>query len=163
MPSDLPAKKPPGRKRRRRVLAICSGGGHWIQMQRLLPAFEGFEVAFATVEGAHQSEAAGARFHLIPDGSRWTKLRLVLSAFGVLFVVLKERPGFVVSTGAAPGLFGIIFGKLLGARTIWIDSIANAESLSMSGRLARRWADLWLTQWPDLAKDAGPEYAGSVL
>ena len=24
-------------------------------------------------------------------------------------------------------------------------------------------ADLWLTQWPHLAKDGGPQYFGSVL
>ena len=85
------------------------------------------------------------------------------SAAGVLRVVLKERPSVVVSTGAAPGLFGVIFGKLGGARTIWIDSIANAEELSMSGRLAGRWADLWLTQWPELAREGGPAFEGAVL
>ena len=46
---------------------------------------------------------------------------------------------------------------------LWIDSLANGEELSMSGRRAAKHADLWLTQWPELAEDGGPEYAGSVL
>jgi len=55
-------------------------------------------------------------------------------------------------------------GKLLGCRTVWLDSIANAEEISMSARLARRYADLWLTQWEDLSrKTPGLEYWGQVL
>ncbi|MBT8423046.1 MAG: UDP-N-acetylglucosamine--LPS N-acetylglucosamine transferase, partial [Gammaproteobacteria bacterium] len=68
-----------------------------------------------------------------------------------------------VSTGAAPGYFAIRFGKLLGAKTIWIDSLANVEQLSRAGRMAERYSDLWLTQWPDLAGGDGPDYAGQVI
>jgi hypothetical protein len=41
--------------------------------------------------------------------------------------------------------------------------MANIEDLSMSGARAGRYADLWLTQWPHLAKAEGPYYGGSVL
>jgi UDP-N-acetylglucosamine:LPS N-acetylglucosamine transferase len=145
------------------VLAISSGGGHWLQLLRLGPAFEGLDVAFATLDANCRVDVGAARFYVVRDGSRWNKLKLIVSAFSVLLVLLRERPFFVISTGAAPGLFGIIFGKLLRSRTIWVDSIANAEQLSMSGRIAGRWADLWLTQWPELARPGGPEYAGTVL
>ena len=76
---------------------------------------------------------------------------------------MRHRPDVVLSTGAAPGFFAILFGKLLGARTIWVDSIANAEQLSLSGKKAGRFADLWLTQWPHLAQPGGPLYKGSVI
>jgi hypothetical protein len=62
-----------------------------------------------------------------------------------------------------PGLFAIVIGKKLGARTVWVDSIANAEELSMSGVLARPHASMWLSQWPAVAEANGAEYAGSVL
>jgi len=68
-----------------------------------------------------------------------------------------------VTTGAAPGYLAIRLGRLMGAKTIWVDSVANAEELSMSGRLAGRHAGLWLTQWAHLAGRPGPEYRGSVL
>jgi len=44
-----------------------------------------------------------------------------------------------------------------------VDSIANAERLSLSGHMACRHANLMLTQWPHLASSEGPEYQGSVL
>jgi len=68
-----------------------------------------------------------------------------------------------VSTGAAPGYIAVRLGKLLGARTAWIDSVANVEEVSLSGRMVGRHADLWLTQWRHLAKDDGPQYRGEVL
>ena len=103
------------------------------------------------------------KFYLVNDATRWNKLRLIALAVRVAWIVGKERPDVVVSTGAAPGYFASLFGRLFGARTIWIDSITNIERLSMSGSLAGRFADLWLTQWPHLAKAGGPQYGGSVL
>jgi hypothetical protein len=44
-----------------------------------------------------------------------------------------------------------------------VDSIANAEQLSMGGLLVRRYADHWLTQWPELASSNGPRWEGSIL
>jgi hypothetical protein len=69
----------------------------------------------------------------------------------------------VISTGAAPGYFALRFGKRLGARTIWLDSIANVDELSLSGQRAGKYAGLWLTQWQHLATPAGPHFAGAVL
>ncbi|MBZ0171717.1 MAG: hypothetical protein K8E66_05000, partial [Phycisphaerales bacterium] len=73
------------------------------------------------------------------------------------------RPGVIISTGAAPGYFAFRIGKLLGAHTVWIDSIANVERLSMTGELVRTHADLWLTQWEHLATPSGPSFRGSVI
>lgn len=69
----------------------------------------------------------------------------------------------IISTGAAPGYFALRMGKWFRARTVWVDSIANVEELSLSGARAGRHADLWLTQWEHLAQPGGPEYRGSVL
>jgi UDP-N-acetylglucosamine:LPS N-acetylglucosamine transferase len=80
----------------------------------------------------------------------------------MLFVVLRERPSVVVSTGAAPGYLAIRMGARIGARTIWIDSVANVEELSLSGRMASAVADLCLTQWPHLA-GGRVRYLGAVL
>ena len=100
---------------------------------------------------------------MVTDATRWNKFRLVQAALQLLWIIWKEKPDVVISTGAAPGYLGIRMGKLMGARTVWIDSIANVECLSMSGRLVGRYADLWLTQWPHLAKKGGPFHQGAVL
>ena len=147
----------------RKVVAICSGGGHWVQMMRLRPAFEGCRMTYVTVDPSCAADVPEARFRCVLDANRSGKLRLAWLACQVGWILLRERPNVVISTGAAPGYFGLRIGKLLGARTIWVDSIANVEQLSMSGRLAERCADLWLTQWPELASPQGPRYVGRVI
>lgn len=146
-----------------KVIAISSGGGHWVQLLRLRPAFEGCEVTFVTTRHSYRSDIGDATFHVVPDSNNTQKVRFVMTALALLWVLICERPDVVVSTGAAPGYFGMFFGRVLGARTIWLDSVANAEVLSLAGRKAGSHAHLWLTQWAHLAQEGGPYFHGSVL
>jgi UDP-N-acetylglucosamine:LPS N-acetylglucosamine transferase len=150
--------------RERRVLFVSSSGGHWIQLRRLRPAFENWSLHYACTNSGYRSTVdPGERFFAVPEATRWNKLRLVFQALTVLSVLLRTRPEVVVSTGASPGFFAMLFGRLLCRRTIWVDSIANVDEMSLSGQQARRFADLWLTQWEHLAGPEGPEYFGSLV
>lgn len=149
-----------------KVLAIASSGGHWVQLRRMRSAWTGCETVWITTHPGHRTEAADdgrARFYSVVDANRWQKARLLRQLGQITRIILRERPDIVITTGAAPGYFAVRLGRLLGARTAWIDSIANAEELSLSGRKAGRYADLWLTQWPHLAREGGPEHKGAVL
>ena len=147
----------------KRVLAIASGGGHWQQLLRLRPAFEKQRAIYVTTNPAYAVDVPGCDIFVVTDANRDKPLKLIRSAFEVLWRVVRVRPDLVISTGAAPGLFGIIFGRFVGARTIWIDSIANAETVSLSGRIALKFAHIVLTQWPHLARAGGPQHHGSIL
>jgi UDP-N-acetylglucosamine:LPS N-acetylglucosamine transferase len=146
-----------------KVLAVASSGGHWVQLRRVVPAFSDSEVVYVTVIESYRSQVPENRFYSVNDATRWDKLSLILLALRLAWIIVKENPGVVISTGAAPGYFAILLGRLFGARTIWIDSMANIEDLSLSGSRVGRYADLWLTQWPHLARSEGPHYAGGVL
>ena len=147
------------------MLAISSGGGHWVQLLRLRPAFEGADVTYATVLESSRSDIEGdyVAFRRIPDATRWDKFKLPLLAMRLFVIILQTRPDVIITTGAAPGFLSLVIGRALGCRTCWIDSIANIEELSLSGRKARRWSTLWLTQWEHLAGPSGPSYAGNVI
>lgn len=148
---------------RPKVLAVSSGGGHWVQLRRIAPAFEGAEVVYVSVEQSYRAQVNGARFRLVPDATRWSRWGLLRLAIAMGRILLEERPDVIISTGAAPGYIAIRMGRWFGARTMWIDSIANAEVMSLSGQKALRCADRCLTQWPHLASDRGPDFAGAVL
>jgi len=143
-------------------VAIASGGGHWVQICRLRPLLDDFDVIYVSVDPSDAEDVGGRRLELVRDASRWNKLALFLQALQILRILVQLRPDVVISTGAAPGFFGLLFGKMLGARTVWIDSLANVAELSLSGRWVRRFADLWLTQWPHLARPEGPQYVGAL-
>jgi peptidoglycan/xylan/chitin deacetylase (PgdA/CDA1 family) len=148
---------------RKKILAVASGGGHWVQLLRLRPAFAGDDVVWVTVNKAYRTDVGTAPFAVVTDATRWNRVSLLVLAARMAWIVLRQRPDVVVTTGAAPGYFAVLFGKLVGARTAWIDSMANAEHLSLAGRKIRPWTDLWLTQWPGLATPQGPHYEGAVL
>jgi hypothetical protein len=149
----------------RRVLAIASGGGHWVQLRRLRPAFEGFEVAYVSVMADYADDVPGHRFYAVTNMTRFNLAALLVLAPQLLRILIKERPHAVITTGSAPGLIALALTKIFAprARTMWIDSIANCERMSTSGRQARRFADQWLTQWPELTETEGASYWGAVL
>lgn len=146
-----------------KVLAVASGGGHWEQLMLLRPTLARYDIRFATTEptAALQHGIAGAES--LPDCNQDMPLRSALCALVALRIVLKHRPQVILSTGAAPGLFCILAGRLIGARTLWIDSVANGEELSLCGKLAKRFAHECWTQWEHLAQAPGPRYFGAVL
>jgi len=146
-----------------RVLAISSGGGHWVQLLRLRPAFDGCDVVYASTRECNRDDVPGQPFRRIPEASASTRLRAIRCAVSVVRLVVTVRPTVVVTTGALPGYLAVRVGRLVGARSVWIDSIANADKLSKSGERIRDHVDVWLTQWPHLASPDGPEWHGSVL
>lgn len=147
----------------KRILAVASSGGHWTQLLRLMPVFEGHDVSFVSTNAGGKEEVEGYDYYTVTNATRKSKFNFAVMFFEWLFIILKIRPHVIITTGSAPGMVALAVGKLLGRRTIWIDSIANVEQLSSSGKIARRFADLYLTQWESLASPGGPQYMGSVL
>lgn len=146
-----------------RVLAVASGGGHWIELMRLRPAFAGCEVAWVSMFDNYAAEVAGERYYTVPDASRFDKLAMLAVFHKAIRIMLRERPDAIVTTGSFPMLSFILLGRLMGARTLWIDSIAQAEEISSSGRIARKLAHKAVCQWPDVAKSEGLDCWGAVL
>src|SRR5688500_13504157 len=146
-----------------KVLAVASGGGHWCQLMRIEEATTQQRVTELTTLAGCRSHVSPSEFLVVTDASRWNKFKLILMALQVLWILVRQRPDVVITTGAAPGYLAVRIGKWLGARTVWIDSIANVEELSLSGRKAGGFVDLWLTQWPHLARPDGAQFAGAVL
>ena len=150
--------------KKKKILAISSAGGHWIQLRRLLPAFERDNIVFVTTRPEYRIEVEPHSFYAINDATRWNAFGLLKQVVRLCYIILRERPDVVISTGASCGLFSLFFGKvLLRAKTIWVDSYANSSEMSLSGKLVAWHADMRLTQWPNVARIGGPHYRGSVL
>ncbi|MDC8829552.1 hypothetical protein [Alteromonas gilva] len=144
----------------RKMLAVASSGGHWIQLRKLSKLFESYNTRFITTDKSQKSQ----EIYIVKDSNLNQKFSLILTAIQVFYVIVRFRPHYIITTGAAPGFLALVFGRMLGCKTIWIDSIANADELSLAGKKAGRWANLWLTQWPELEnKDSKLFFKGSVI
>lgn len=149
-----------------KLLAISSPGGHWIQLTRLCKDLEDrYNIVYAMPGDLFgtASTLKGKKVYSVTDVSADDKWRLIPCALQVLYVLLRERPKAVLSTGAAPGAVAIWLGSLLGIRTIWVDSIANVKQISRAGRLAQKRADIFLTQWEHLSNGQNILFKGAVL
>lgn len=145
-----------------KVMAVASGGGHWEQLQIISRALEAEDVLFVTTK-PDLLKQIGKEGIVVRDCNR-NKLRDTLECVWQCWKLVRSvRPKAIISTGAAPGLICLAFGRVTGAKTIWVDSFANVEQLSMSGKMARYFADVWLTQWEHLKTPKGPFYSGEVL
>ena len=101
----------------KRILAIASGGGHFVQLLRLRPAWEGHDVTYATVHAASAVDVAPARLLTFRDVSRADWWRLPLAVWDAARILLTVRPQVIVTTGALPPLVLLALAKPFGLRT----------------------------------------------
>lgn len=143
-----------------KVLYAASFGGHWVQLKRISALIANGESVFVTTRSVSLSESC-----LVVRDFSLKSFYIGFLEFSKIFgYIRRENPDVLLSTGAAPGLLVLFCGCLLGKRTIWIDSIANSKRLSLSGRVAKSFCSLTLTQWPDLAsRHNGVCYFGRLL
>jgi len=162
MNADPPRRKP--------VIAVgASAGGHTNELLPLLehtdlwPEPPSFYVTTLDIL-AEKYAARGGRTYVIGECDRRKLMDIPKVIWRSLRCAWRERPDAVVTTGSMPLALFCLWAKLLGAKIVWIDSIANTDGLSLSGRLVRRFADLCLTQWPQVAQRVrGVEYAGQLI
>lgn len=147
----------------KKVLAVASIGGHWIQLLRICRGIETtYNLAYASTHDKCSKMVEGHQFYKIKEFSRWDAYKIIPAFFSALNIVRKENPSVVITTGAAPGFIVLLAAFLLGKKTIWIDSIANVNHLSLCGRIAKKFASRFYTQWEELAAD-GVHFAGNVI
>lgn len=155
---------------RKKLVVGASAGGHANELLLLLKAAEGLwpmtpSAYVTTLEITAQGFAnRGAPVYVIGESDRRKPLQAVSVFFKCLLLAIRLRPLAVVTTGSMPLAIFCIWAKLLGAKVIWVDSVAQIDAMSVSGRVMRHIADLCLVQWPDLVdRYSGVEYAGEVL
>lgn len=145
------------------VLCVSSTGGHFVQLTRIAAGLGSRHLRYVSTGAGDASLLGGAPHEVVRDVSRTSRLSILLCALQLYRIIRRVRPAVVVTTGAAPGYLALRIAKLLGTRTVWIDSVANVEKVSMAGQLARRHSDLFLVQWKHLAEAGEGRYLGSVL
>ena len=146
-----------------KIFAISSPGGHWIQLTRLCKGLEeNHQIVYAMPDKLFKAKK-DQKVYSVVDVSADDKWKLIPCMLQIAWILLKERPDAIMSTGAAPGAVAVMLGKLFRIRTIWVDSIANVQKISRAGNLIQKHADVFLTQWPHLSDDERILHKGSVL
>ena len=64
-------------------------------------------------------------------------------------VLRKERPDLIISSGAAVAVPFFYFGKLFGARLIYIEVFDRIDKPTVTGKLVYPIADKFIVQWEE--------------
>ena len=153
-------------KKTSRICLAASAGGHLSQLLKLAESWTNYETFCITTK---KDVARGlfqkyGKAYIVVECNRQHPLWVMKVLLRCIRIVFREKPHVVISTGAAVGCITCFLGKLIGATVIWIDSITNVERISLSGRMVRYIADLFLVQWPELAEQYNNvEYVGPVI
>ncbi|MGD8786372.1 MAG: PssD/Cps14F family polysaccharide biosynthesis glycosyltransferase [Phycisphaerales bacterium] len=148
-----------------RVCLVASAGGHLSQLLKLANSWLEYDtICVTTRERMRNAVSIFDSVYVVGECNRQHPVRVVKTLLQCAIVIFKERPDVVISTGAAAGCLVCFLSKLFGAKVVWVDSITNVERISLSGRMVRYISDLFLVQWPELARQySNVEYVGAVI
>ncbi|MDY4858182.1 MAG: PssD/Cps14F family polysaccharide biosynthesis glycosyltransferase, partial [Bacilli bacterium] len=76
--------------------------------------------------------------------------KLLLNCFKSLFIYIKVRPKYIVSTGAHTAGPMCLIGKIFGSKIIFIETFANSKTKSKTGSIVYKFADLFIVQWKEM-------------
>lgn len=134
---------------------VASSGGHWEELMCLREIAEEHDTIYITEEGNQAQDSFVKPKYLFRQINRheknfiWHFIKLMIKSWKIM---KKERPELIVTTGAMIAFPFCIFAKHFGAKLIYVESFARVKDGSLTGKLAYRFADLFLVQWKSLMK-----------
>ena len=134
-------------------------------MSILLPAFEEYEHFFVTYRCARTEKLAENKSTYLLPNIGTNPWRMALAFLKAVYILVKEHPDMVISTGSEIAIPFSWVGKVLGMRVVYIESWCRVHTRSGTGPLVYPVADLFLVQWPEMLRLYGPKahYQGSLL
>jgi UDP-N-acetylglucosamine:LPS N-acetylglucosamine transferase len=145
-----PLRSPRRAPVRRRILLVCSSGGHLTQLLALRPWWEEHERLWVTFQKPDsQSVLRGERVVWAYHPTTRNVLNLIRNLLLSWRVLLRYRPHVVVSTGAGVAFPFFLVAKALGSRTVYVEVYDRIQSATLTGRLCYPLSNLFLLQWEE--------------
>lgn len=144
---------------KKKVLFISSTGGHLNELMQLKKMFDKYDyhiITEKTKSNMFLSEKYPNKVNYLIYGTKDHILtypfKLLANCFKSLYFYLKVKPKVIISTGAHTAGPMLCIGKLLGSKIIYIESFANIETKTITGRIVYLFADLFIVQWEPMLK-----------
>lgn len=148
--------------KKKKVAFVASSGGHLEEISRLKKIEAKFENFLVTEKSDFTIKNFSKNQYLVYQINRReiAFLPKFIGLFGKAFQILKkEKPDYIVTTGALVAYPFCVVGKLMGMKIIYIESFARVKKPSLTGKLLYPFADLFIVQWEDMLE----KYPKAVL
>lgn len=141
----------------KKIIFISSTGGHLAELLQLNPLFKKSDykiITEKTKSNLSLKEKYPNRVSFLVYG---TKKQFLVYPFKFLFntiksfvIFLKFRPNYIVTTGAHTCVPMCYIAKLFRKKIIYIETMANLSSKTLTGKLVYPIADLFVVQWESM-------------
>lgn len=145
-----------------KIIMISSSGGHYEQLSMLKSLEEKYNLIWITEKTKYKSKAD---YYLFQTGTtdKLYLLKMIWIFLRSLFIWIKERPDYVVTTGAIIAIPISLIAKVFRKKVIFIETYARIENSSKTGRFFHKFADLFIVQWEKLEKHyPKSKFGGSI-
>ena len=143
--------------KKKKVLFISSTGGHLDELMQLKPLFEKYDyhiITEKTKSNLNLKNKFPKKVSFLVYGTKDYMLtypfKLLFNCFKSLFIYLKIRPKYIISTGAHTAGPMCCLGKIFGSKIIYIETFAISKTKSATGSIVYKFADLFIVQWEDM-------------
>ena len=133
-----------------KLCITCSPGGHWLEAERAAERLS-CDRFYVTFYNPRLEQAARTKRVYFVMHARRNPFAQFWNMCQSLWILLRERPHIILSTGAGVTLPTCLLGKLLGAKLIFVESGGNVYTPSLTGRILYPFSDLFFVQWEPLA------------
>lgn len=144
---------------KRNVMFISSTGGHLDELMQLSPMFEKYDyhiITEKTKSNLKLKEKHPGRVGYLVFGTKDHLLsypfKLIYNCFKSLYFYLKFHPDYIITTGTHTAGPMCCIGKILGSKIIYIETFANINTKTSTGKLIYHFADHFIVQWPSMKK-----------
>lgn len=141
----------------KKVMFISSTGGHFNEMSQLkdmLKKYDYYIVTEKTKDKMYLKEKYPHKVSYLVYGTKDHMLvypfKLFYNTLKSFFLYLKVRPKVIITTGAHTAGPMCCIGKLFGSKIIFIESMANITTKTITGRLIYKFADMFIVQWESM-------------
>lgn len=133
----------------KKVLCVCSSGGHLDQMLSVIPAPKDYDVVFATFDKPDAlAKLQNYRSYWLHWPTNRSIINLLRNTLLALRVVREERPDLIISTGAAAAVPFFFVGKLVArSKNVFVECIDRISMPTLTAKLVRPVTDLYVCQW----------------
>ena len=140
----------------KKVLLVASSGGHMEELTRLKNITDRYECCWVTERNDFQKYGKDEEVqYYVPQTNRRELLfpfKLVYLFFRAMYILHKEKPDCVISTGALIAYPFCRLAEIMGKKVIFIESFARVNELSLTGKLLYGHVSMFIVQWPEMAE-----------
>ncbi len=141
----------------KKVMFISSTGGHLDEIMQLKPLFKKYDYHIVTEKDkmtVKLKEQYGKKISYLVYGTRNKMIsyifKLTYNCILSLGMYIKYRPKYIVTTGAHTAGPMCCIGKIFGSKIIYIETFANINKKTITGKIIYHFADLFIVQWEEM-------------